>query len=42
MKEAKDMLDPSEIKTLEIYIFTKEEWEFMWANILKAIGAVPS
>jgi len=42
MKDAKEILSPEEIKTMEVYIFTKEEREFMRKNILVAIAQVPS
>jgi len=41
LKEAKELL-AEEFNKAEVYIYAKEEREFMRKNILKAISEVPS
>lgn len=42
MKEAKELLDPDELKNTKLVIVKEDERSFIWTNVLDAISAVPS
>lgn len=38
MKEAKELLEPEELKQIKIVIVKEDEWNLIWSKILDAIS----